>query len=339
METARNGVNELARLEAVQARVRALARNHGRFGDAIRAASDGFQGLVERFESEQSAMRDRERGLARGLLTKGRLFDPKAGGGGPLLPVLFEGLCPVALAERLGECRRGMARELEREGAAAALAALRHHAIYQASDTPPKKREKMAAEYRKALGAGTHVSFLWKIEVLCPGTWPEPIDPRSPRPDDLEQFDEADFRTIAFYRLGGLAEVGALRGIIPKPAHTGDWLRDLETDLAWMDRAPIDRDNPNPAQPLLDTRALPPDVAEQMLGHAEAWAKGEATTDDKEYQPAAWFPKGMAARLRMAAAETRKTKRVDTRTIDGVVCYRVADARRWWPSDMPDGSK
>jgi hypothetical protein len=47
----------------------------------------------------------------------------------------------------------------------------------------------------------------------------------------------------------------------------------------------------------------------------------------------------MAARLRMAAQKNRKTKRVATRTIDGVVCYRVADVRRWWPKDVPDESK
>lgn len=60
-----------------------------------------------------------------------------------------------------------------------------------------------------------------------------------------------------------------------------------------------------------------------------------STVDDAEYRPASWFPKGMADRLRQAASKTRKTKRVDTRKIDGVVCYSVADARRWWPSDVP----
>ena len=54
------------------------------------------------------------------------------------------------------------------------------------------------------------------------------------------------------------------------------------------------------------------------------------------YRPATWFPKGMAARLRMAAHKSRKSKRVATRVFDGVVCYRVADARRWWPSEVPD---
>jgi hypothetical protein len=61
----------------------------------------------------------------------------------------------------------------------------------------------------------------------------------------------------------------------------------------------------------------------------------DATDTGDEYRPATWFRKGMAARLRMAARPTRKTKRVRTKTIDGVVCYSVADARMWWPHDVP----
>lgn len=57
--------------------------------------------------------------------------------------------------------------------------------------------------------------------------------------------------------------------------------------------------------------------------------------NEGEYRPATWFPKGMADRLRQAASKKRKTKRVAARTIDGVVCYSVADARRWWPSNVP----
>lgn len=71
-------------------------------------------------------------------------------------------------------------------------------------------------------------------------------------------------------------------------------------------------------------------------GAIERAAEGAAKTDDGVYVPATFFPKGMAARLRMAAHKSRKTKRVASRTIDGVVCYLVADARRWWPADVPD---
>lgn len=58
-----------------------------------------------------------------------------------------------------------------------------------------------------------------------------------------------------------------------------------------------------------------------------------------DYRPATWFPKGMAARLRMAAGRKRKTKRVKSLIVDGVVCYSVADARRWWPGEVPNETK
>jgi hypothetical protein len=54
------------------------------------------------------------------------------------------------------------------------------------------------------------------------------------------------------------------------------------------------------------------------------------------FRPATWFPKGLAARLRQAASKKRKGKRVATQKIDGVVCYSVEDARRWWPNDVPE---
>jgi len=57
--------------------------------------------------------------------------------------------------------------------------------------------------------------------------------------------------------------------------------------------------------------------------------------DGSRYRPATWFGKTMAARLRMAARKKRKGKRVATIIIDGVVCYSVEDARRWWANDVP----
>lgn len=67
-------------------------------------------------------------------------------------------------------------------------------------------------------------------------------------------------------------------------------------------------------------------------------ARDDGAGDDGEYRPASWFGKSMAPRLRKAASEERKSKRVATRTIDGVVCYSVADARRWWSQDLPEGA-
>ncbi|KAA0215583.1 MAG: hypothetical protein DYG94_07125 [Leptolyngbya sp. PLA3] len=89
-----------------------------------------------------------------------------------------------------------------------------------------------------------------------------------------------------------------------------------------------------------DSAELADLLAERI--EADASKTDEAATrgaDDSAYRPATWFPKGMAARLRMAARKDRKTKRVATRTIDGVVCYLVSDARRWWPEDVPHEPK
>ena len=57
--------------------------------------------------------------------------------------------------------------------------------------------------------------------------------------------------------------------------------------------------------------------------------------EDTRFLSASSFGKSMAARLRMAASPKRKGKRVATIEIDGVVCYSVADAKRWWPRDVP----
>lgn len=136
----------------------------------------------------------------------------------------------------------------------------------------------MAAEYRAALAANTHVSFSWKIVVSRPDDWQEPADPHSVNRPHPERFAEADYRTIALYRLGGLADVGALRPIVPKPKDTGDMVRNAVAYAAWRVRFPIDDDHWDQDQPPLSIRALPPDVAEQLLDDVETWAKGEAAT-------------------------------------------------------------
>ena len=59
------------------------------------------------------------------------------------------------------------------------------------------------------------------------------------------------------------------------------------------------------------------------------------TTNGLAYRPATYFKKHAAARLRMAASKNRKTKRVKSKTIDGVKCYCVKDVRLWFPDAMP----
>ena len=98
--------------------------------------------------------------------------------------------------------------------------------------------------------------------------------------------------------------------------------------------------------PFLPPLPLKPDAGRERYAVLVRWCdqciaspSAVAELDDGGYRPATCFPKGMAARLRMAAQKSRKSKRVATRTIDGVVCYSVADARRWWPKDVPGESK
>ncbi|HEX8875274.1 MAG TPA: hypothetical protein VF777_00890 [Phycisphaerales bacterium] len=277
MASTRTEADALARLQAVQARVRTLVQEHGWFGDAIRAAFDDYSTLVERFATEESAMRDRERRLARKLLEDGRLFDPKARDNGSCLIATVRGLCPVALAGRLAKHEHGeaMPRELEREGAAAALAAFDREEISHDRGLPEKKRQAMAAKHRAALDAQTDAAFIWRIVVSRPRDWVEPADPRSLDRAHLARFTDADYRTIALYRLGGLADVGALRPILLQPTETGDVVRDVKADLEWSARLPIENDRGDPIQAPLSAGAFPADVAEQMLQDVETWVKSE----------------------------------------------------------------
>ena len=62
----------------------------------------------------------------------------------------------------------------------------------------------------------------------------------------------------------------------------------------------------------------------------------EAEVETSEvYRPATFFRMNGVARLRKAAAKGRKSKRVRSRNIDGVVCYCVSDVDRWWPELLP----
>ena len=61
----------------------------------------------------------------------------------------------------------------------------------------------------------------------------------------------------------------------------------------------------------------------------------QVTTNSLAYRPATYFKKGTAASLRMAASKNRKSKRVKSKTIDGVKCYCVKNVRLWFPDAMP----
>lgn len=283
MEATRIWADELKRLQAVQARVRSLARNHGWFGDAIRAALDDFLRLRERYRREQTAMHNQERGLARDLLVKGFLSDPEEVDNTPCLFVPVRGLCPVVLADQLAKFNRPlkMPRELEREGAKVALAAFDREEQFTADGVTDEKLLTMILENRQSLDAGTHVWFSWTIVVLRPCDWQHPADPGSLDRVDLERFSDSDFVTIALHRLGGLADVGALRPIVPEPKDTGNRLHDLPKFLAWRGRLPVEHEHLDHSEPPLSVRKMPADVAEQLLHDVETWAEGEARKRDE----------------------------------------------------------
>jgi hypothetical protein len=94
-------------------------------------------------------------------------------------------------------------------------------------------------------------------------------------------------------------------------------------------------------QEVSDVMAGIPDI-DLVINHVEGYLDRvkrdtpvRVIEDSEEYRPASWFRKGTADRLRQAAAKSRKTKRVRSKMIDGVVCYCVADVRRWWPDALP----
>ena len=140
--------------------------------------------------------------------------------------------------------------------------------------------------------------------VSRPDDRQEPADPHSLDRADLERFPGADYRTIALHRLGGLADVGALRPIVPKPKDTGDMVRDVAVYVAWRARFSIDDDDWDQNQPPLSVRAFAPDVAEQMLGDVETWARGEAAERGEALTTSGPnLPPELVAKLDSAAAK------------------------------------
>lgn len=161
---------------------------------------------------------------------------------------------------------------------------------------------------------------------------PESIDPR-----ELRQFLDSDFRTVCLFRVGRLASTGQVKSILAKPRERDDPIDRFLISISWQRNGGHEGDY----QPMLDPRHFPPVLAKEMAEYVEkmcepAAARGRSNgAPEAGFRPASWFPKGMAPRLRMAAQESRRTKRVATILIDGVVCYSIADARRWWPKDVP----
>lgn len=139
---------------------------------------------------------------------------------------------------------------------------------------------------------------------------------------------------------GGCADPAGAAWTFTKPKE--EWREPLERWLPgyrWPDepdRAALERIlmaapfNLRPAD--FNALALPIDRVVALLDIASV-----ARPTDGEFESGQWFTLNTnipLPRLRQAAKPTRKTKRVRTKRIDGVVCYQLADVRKWWSRDM-----
>ncbi len=253
-------------LEDAQSRVRKLARDHVWFAEAVRDAFDRYRNLLGRYQAEADAMRTREWDAARALVASGRLRDPKLTADSPHGRVKVQGLCPKGLAERLGGCRSAkVPLDLQREAAPVVLAAMDRHAIYQWPGLSRHVRNRWAREFKSALKAGSHVQFTWWILIAPPVDRCEMVNPATLDADSLGSFSDDDYRTIALYRLGGLADLGSTRPLVRCPPETGNFDEDMAAYSAWRARFPIDPLDWDCVAPPIDPLFLPPDVAEQMI--------------------------------------------------------------------------
>jgi hypothetical protein len=271
--------NPVERLKIVRERVRHHARTEKAFDTALRESFAAYSILCDRYNSECRANAARKRQLARDVLKSGRLTDPKLRQGVRRLVIIEEGLCPIELAKyRVG--KRPESRREVKALADVVLAAMDKRDEFESA--VPSRQEQISAEYIAAITAGTHVCAQWDIEVACPKDWKIPPDPHSLERVDLARFPEDEFRTIAFYHLGGLADLGAVRLLVPRPQE-GRGMAGVPEYAAWKYRHPtqdgIDAVDPDP-----DPTFLNPNIAEQMLDHVEAWFRQTGRNGDGKPQ-------------------------------------------------------
>jgi len=270
-------MSERTVLAGVQTQVRKLVRAHPGVRDAMQAALDRFGALEDSYRCTVQEVGDRQRQLARDLLARGLLFDPRARGSDCLVEKV-QGLFPTDLVDHFMR-KDQLPVDLGRQMAKAALTALHRDEVMRASDYSAWKA--MAAEDRTAIEAGTHQDFSLRVIIRCPDDWPDPLNPRSLGNEDLERWSEDDYRSIVLYRLGGLADAGALRPIVPKPARTGDVARDAGAYAKWNGRLPVDQNGdlcpdtlpPKTAMEFLDTLDLSTNDQLGVInhrGHAES---------------------------------------------------------------------
>lgn len=276
MVASENG-DELRRLRQVQSKFRGLVLRYPWLADRVRSSFGDYVDLVKRYVAERSVKHEQERSLARRVLLNGQLRDRRARGKRAQLVVQINGICSKRTAERLAKRRRTAAlpKGLEKAGAGAALQALDYSSTLVALSNAERARK--SNNIRAALRTGKFVKFTWRVVVAQPATWDEPVHPGSLDLDDLSRLTDNEYLIVSLYHLGGLVDAGATRPVVPRPPRTDDCVRDAAALTAWHERLPIARRDRESACPPLCPAAFPPEIAEQMLAHVEAWARTSFT--------------------------------------------------------------
>ncbi len=260
---------DVARLEATRARVRELVVGRQWLRRAFRQAFADFQILLDRYNAECRCLRMRELESSRALLQRGEFGDGRADRVGR---VRFEGLCPARLAKQIADKDpMALSGSLRRQSAKAALAAFDRHVLRQTAETSDEQCSRIVEEEDAAIAAKTHVPFAWTVFPPHPADWKEPPDPWSMDRDELERFIDEDYRVIALHRLGGLADVGSMRPLVPRPVTTGNIQIDTPAYAAWEARLPIPHGCSGEDQPPLSPPRFPPESADQMLATVVEW--------------------------------------------------------------------
>lgn len=266
------------RLFQVQARMRSLVRQNPRLRTDLQRAFSDFVQLTIRHHDAVSELRQREKTLTREQLKQGFLIHPLARAGGDTIPVLFDGLCPSDLAARLkAVADQKWDPELERKGATAALKVLEDADMLDSLEWGSPERLAFEEELAREANRTHARSIYWTVWLHRPDDFIQPVNPASTEPEDLQRFDDDEYRTICLYRLGGLADANAIRHVVARPPKLPDPLDNMIEYMVWRSRFPIVGDTRGNGQGELEPRALPPEFALEMLEFVEDWlASGTA---------------------------------------------------------------
>jgi hypothetical protein len=299
--------SDVERLRTVQAKVRQLADSTPTARELLVHGFLEFTFAVDRFNTQRERVCRMVLDAARELLRSGRLLGdaPSAGTVRPV-EVNVRGQYPHALVAEMEAAgnQENWPADLSRRVAEATLTVL---------DSGPSVRYE--ANERNPNG--------WYVTVCDrrndPALLPFCLNPmRVPRPEGVEavynpwsvafetlvRIEERQpdtWRAIVCYRLGGLADAGRRKKLVPAPS-------DGEAQESWRARFPvIDWWYPDSG---LNPQRLPPDLAEEMLAFFERWV-AEASPSPIGDTKAPALPAGADAIERAAERAAEKFARAN----------------------------